>query len=160
VGCLHAGRRCRKEGLSVFKGGSGLPGLCSKQPYPGPRHPKDGGLLQRLPCKRRAGIYGISRRATDEFEAAREKIAAFIGAGRDELMLLRNSSEALNLIASGVQFRRGDRVVITIQEHHSNFVVWQRAKERLGIDLRIVKSDRQGLFNLSDFEAASMGRRS
>ncbi len=104
------------------------------------------------------GIYGISRRATDEFEAAREKIAAFIGAGRDELMLLRNSSEALNLIASGVQFRRGDRVVITIQEHHSNFVVWQRAKERLGIDLKIVKSDRQGLFNLSDFEDAIDGK--
>jgi len=45
-----------------------------------------------------------------------------------------------------------------MQEHHSNFVVWQRAKERLGIDLRIVKSDRQGLFNLSDFDAAIDGK--
>jgi len=104
------------------------------------------------------GIYRASRRATDEFEAARERIARFIGAGRDELILLRNSSEALNLIANGVQFMRGDRVVLTIQEHHSNFVIWQRAKERFGLDLRIVKSDRQGFFNLSDFEAAIDGK--
>ncbi len=100
------------------------------------------------------GIYMVSQRATDEFEAAREKIARFIGAGRDELILLRNSSEALNLVASGVPMKKGDRVVLTIQEHHSNYVVWQRAKERLGIDLQIVKSDRQGFFNMSDFEEA------
>jgi cysteine desulfurase/selenocysteine lyase len=104
------------------------------------------------------GIYRASQRATDEFEAARERIARFIGAGRDELILLRNSSEALNLIANGVQFKRGDRVVLTIQEHHSNFVIWQRAKERFGLDLRIVNSDRQGFFNLSDFEAAIDGK--
>jgi len=104
------------------------------------------------------GIYRVSQRATDEFEAARERIARFIGAGRDELILLRNSSEALNLVANGVQFKRGDRVVLTIQEHHSNFVIWQRAKERFGLDLRIVKSDRQGFFNLSDFEAAIDGK--
>jgi len=104
------------------------------------------------------GIYRVSQRATDEFEAARERIARFIGAGRDELILLRNSAEALNLIANGVQFKRGDRVVLTIQEHHSNFVIWQRAKERFGLDLRIVNSDRQGFFNLSDFEAAIDGK--
>jgi len=104
------------------------------------------------------GIYRVSQRATDEFEAARKRVARFIGAGRDELILLRNSSEALNLIANGVRFKRGDRVVLTIQEHHSNFVIWQRAKERFGLDLRIVNSDRQGFFNLSDFEAAIDGK--
>jgi len=104
------------------------------------------------------GIYRASQRATDEFEAARKRVARFIGAGRDELILLRNSSEALNLIANGVRFKRGDRVVLTIQEHHSNFVIWQRAKERFGLDLRIVNSDRQGFFNLSDFEAAIDGK--
>ncbi len=98
------------------------------------------------------GIYRSSQRATEEFEAAREKVAKFIGAGRNELIFLRNSSEALNLVANGLQLKKGDRVVTTIQEHHSNYVVWQRAKERYGIDLQVVKSDKQGYFDISDFE--------
>lgn len=100
------------------------------------------------------GIYRSSQRATEEYEAAREKVAKFISAGKGEIIFLRNSSEALNLVANGLRFKKGDRVVTTIQEHHSNYVVWQRARERYGIDLQVVMSDKQGHFDLSDFEAA------
>ncbi len=71
------------------------------------------------------GIYTISEEATAEYEKAREKVAAFIGA-RDarEVVFTRNVSESINLVAYSLI--HGDEVVASIMEHHSNFVPWQQ----------------------------------
>lgn len=77
--------------------------------------------------------------ATEAFEGARAKTAAFIGAARpEEIVFTKNASEALNLAAStlGASLRPGDEVVISVMEHHSNIVPWQLACERSGATLR------------------------
>jgi cysteine desulfurase / selenocysteine lyase len=83
----------------------------------------------------------ISSAATAAFEAAREKVAAFIGApDRDEIVFTKNSSEALNLVANVLVWageplgiRGGDEVVITEMEHHSNIVPWQLTLNWFGL---------------------------
>mgnify|MGYP000162136201 CR=1 FL=1 len=98
------------------------------------------------------GIYKISQLATEEYENARKKVAGLINAKPNELVFLRNSSEGLNLVANGIGLRRGDEIVTTIQEHHSNFIIWLRAKERLGSDVKVVSCNKSGSFNLEDFD--------
>ncbi|MBC7127837.1 MAG: cysteine desulfurase [Candidatus Methanosuratus sp.] len=98
------------------------------------------------------GIYVASRRATDEFEAAREKLARLINAKPGEIIFVRNTSEAMNLVASGLDLRPGDKVVTTIQEHHSNYIVWLREKARKRIDLRVVGADAFGDLNITEIQ--------
>ena len=98
------------------------------------------------------GIYKASQVATDEFEGARIKIAKMINAKPNEIIFVRNTSEGLNLIANGLSLKKGEKVVTTIQEHHSNFIIWLRIRERIGNALNVVNSDIYGNFDLSDFE--------
>lgn len=92
------------------------------------------------------GIYTISEEATAEYEDARKKTAVFIGATNpDEIVFTRNASESLNLVANN--FRKGDEIVTTIMEHHSNFVPWQQ----LG-NMKVWYSDKSGQLNLDDLD--------
>jgi len=86
------------------------------------------------------GIYKTSEEATEEFENARTKVAAFIGAKESaEVIFTRNTSESINLVAQAM--KKTDEVVTTIMEHHSNFVPWQQLAElkvwKLGEDRRL-----------------------
>src|SRR5512137_2699976 len=72
------------------------------------------------------GIYKASQLATDAFESARGEISRFINAKPDEMIMVRNTSEGANLVARGIGLKKGDRVVTTILEHHSNYIVWLR----------------------------------
>lgn len=88
------------------------------------------------------GIYGISEKATMEYEATREAVAEFIGASSArEIVFTRNTSESLNLVAYAFaepKVGKHDEIVTTIAEHHSNFVPWQQLALRRGARLRIV----------------------
>jgi cysteine desulfurase / selenocysteine lyase len=87
------------------------------------------------------GIYRISEKATLEYENARAAIAAFIHARTEEILFTRNASESLNLVmyAWGKQnLQKGDEIVTTIMEHHSNFVPWQQVAIEKGCELKIV----------------------
>ncbi len=101
------------------------------------------------------GIYRTSEEATQEFEDARKKVAAFIGAAApEETVFTRNTSESINLVAAGIgkTLRQGDEVVMTIMEHHSNFVPWQQlAKEKNG-ELRIWNVGEDGKLKLQELE--------
>ncbi|MEN3035562.1 MAG: cysteine desulfurase [Candidatus Methanosuratincola sp.] len=99
------------------------------------------------------GVYAASRHATDEFEAARGKLARLINAKPGEIVFVRNTSEAMNLVASGLGLRPGDKVVTTIQEHHSNYIVWLREKARKRIDLRVIGADAFGDLDLSGMQS-------
>jgi len=101
------------------------------------------------------GIHHLSQKASEEYERAHAKVADFINAkSESEILMTRNTTEGINLVARGLDWKKGDKIVTTLMEHHSNFLPWLRLKQRLGIDIEIVKSDKQGLFNLADFEKA------
>src|SRR5919204_2153482 len=74
------------------------------------------------------GVYPLAAEATDAYETAREKVAAFAGSTAGETVFTRNATEALNLVAHGwgrAHVGRDDLVVLTRMEHHSNIVPWQ-----------------------------------
>ena len=82
------------------------------------------------------GAHQLSARATEGFEAARAKVAAFIGAASArEIVFTRNASEAINLVARSwgdANLGPGDEVLLTVMEHHSNLVPWQLLAARTG----------------------------
>ena len=105
-------------------------------------------------------VHQLGAEATAAFEAARDKVAAFIGArARDEVIFTKNASEALNLVANTLSWARGDlevgegdEVVITEMEHHSNIVPWQLLTERKGATLRWFGLTDEGRLDLSDID--------
>ena len=88
------------------------------------------------------GLHELSSRATDAYEAARAKVARFLGAdSAEEIVFTRGTTEAINLVAQawgGKNLRAGDVILLTEMEHHSNLVPWQLAAERTGARLRFV----------------------
>jgi cysteine desulfurase/selenocysteine lyase len=99
------------------------------------------------------GVHRLARVATQRYKDAHSKVAEFIGAKEGEVIFTKNTTEATNMVAYGLKFEHGDEVVTTMLEHHSNFLPWLRLKER-GIIVRIMKPNRNGIFDLSDFEHA------
>ena len=88
------------------------------------------------------GIYTISEKATEEYEKAREIIAKFIGAETNEIIFTRNTTEALNLVMYSLGTNivgKGDEVVVSIMEHHSNFVTWQQLCLNTGATFKIIE---------------------
>jgi len=78
------------------------------------------------------GIHKLAEEATLAHEEAREKVAKFINAKRTEVVFTRNTTEALNLVAYSwgrANVGKGDKIVLTIMEHHSNIVPWQLVAE-------------------------------
>jgi cysteine desulfurase/selenocysteine lyase len=101
------------------------------------------------------GVHRFSQRASEEYEKAHAKVADFINAGSEtEIILTRNATEAINLVANGLIWKKGDKIVTSLIEHHSNFIVWLRLKKRYGVDVEIVRPNREGLFDIDDFEKA------
>ncbi len=86
------------------------------------------------------GIHTLSVEATERYEEARLKIAAFIGAGSgQEIVFTKNSTEAINLVAHAWArkfLKRGDEIIVTETEHHSNIVPWQQAALHTGATFR------------------------
>ena len=98
------------------------------------------------------GIYQLSQRATDAFEAARVKVAGWIGAEDPrQVVWTRGATESLNLVAMswGLEhLAEGDEIVLTEQDHHSNLVPWQLVARRTGARLRYIPLDEQGKLDL------------
>ncbi|MGH7098190.1 MAG: aminotransferase class V-fold PLP-dependent enzyme [Stellaceae bacterium] len=103
------------------------------------------------------GVYRLSARSTDLYEAARDTVRRFLNAAEArEIVFVRGATEAINLVAQswGPAFlKAGDEVLISELEHHSNIVPWQMLRERLGIRLVIAPIDATGGLDLSGFEA-------
>ncbi|MDP4948375.1 MAG: SufS family cysteine desulfurase, partial [Cyanobium sp. MAG_102] len=103
------------------------------------------------------GAHQLSARATDGFEAARAKVAAFIGAASArEIVFTRNASEAINLVARSwgdANLGPGDEVLLTVMEHHSNLVPWQLLAARTGCVLRHAGLTETGELDLDDLRS-------
>ena len=103
------------------------------------------------------GVHYLSGVATEAHEAARQRVADFIGArSKDEILFTRGTTESLNLVARTLADQichEGDEIVVTTMEHHSNIVPWQMACERTGAVLRVAPINEHGELIMSEFEA-------
>jgi cysteine desulfurase/selenocysteine lyase len=104
------------------------------------------------------GVYELSALATQRYEAARARVARFLGAAEPrEIVFVRNTTEAINLVAASWGRRHvnaGDEVLITAMEHHANLVPWQMLCEERGARLRVAPVTDAGELDLAAFEAA------
>jgi cysteine desulfurase/selenocysteine lyase len=103
------------------------------------------------------GIYELSEDATGRFEAARQKVARFLGApSHREIVFVRNATEAINLVAFSwgrANLRAGDRMVTTQLEHHANIVPWQQLTREVGAALDYVAITDDGRLDMDDLRA-------
>lgn len=94
------------------------------------------------------GVYELSEQATEAYEQARATVAAFIHAKEaEEIVFTRNATESLNLVAYsyGLHFLQpGDEIVVSVMEHHSNFLPWKMVAERTGAVLRKLECENDG----------------
>jgi len=102
------------------------------------------------------GVYALSVEATDAYEAARARTAKFLGArDPEEVVFVRGTTEAINVLATSLGrsvLHRGDRVVATVMEHHSNVVPWHFLREYAGIGLDFVDIDSNGRLDLDQLD--------
>lgn len=100
------------------------------------------------------GVHKLAEEATGMYEDARAKVAEFIGAKPAEIVFVRNSTEALNLVAFSwgfSQLKRGDVVVSSVLEHHSNILPWRMLEDK-GVEIRYVDVDGEVRIDLEDLE--------
>ena len=101
------------------------------------------------------GVHRWSQEASEEYENAHEEAARFIGApSKANVAMLRNTTEGINLVANSQDWRKEDKIVTSVIEHHSNFITWLRVRQRYGTGVEVVMSDTEGLFELADWEKA------
>ena len=97
----------------------------------------------------------LARRATDLFEAGREKVRQFIGAAdAKEIVFLRGTTEAINLVAQSYgrkNIGQGDEIILTELEHHGNIVPWQLLAEQVGAVIRVIPINDHGEVVLDEF---------
>ena len=101
------------------------------------------------------GVHHLSQVATKDYEDARIRIKNYIGAEKEnEIVFTKGTTDGINLIASsyGELMKKGDEVLISAMEHHSNIVPWQLLAERKGIVLKIIPIHRDGTLDMARFE--------
>ncbi len=99
--------------------------------------------------------HDLAARATDAYEAARQKVQLFLNAASiNEIVFVRGSTEAINLVAKSwgeENLKAGDEVIVSHLEHHANIVPWQQLIEKKGIVLRVIPVDEDGQIMLEEY---------
>ncbi len=114
------------------------------------------GYYERSNANIHRGVYELAREATDLFEGARERVAAFAGGETDTTIFTRNATEAINLVAytwGRDNVVAGDEVLITHMEHHSNIVPWQLLCQERGARLRYLSVSDEGTLSLDELDS-------
>lgn len=95
----------------------------------------------------------MSVEATKQYDLAREKVATFIGAEGDEIIFTKGTTESINLLmySLGQDLKKGDEIILSVMEHHSNIVPWQFLRKQ-GVILRFVDIDDEGRFKGDDLK--------
>lgn len=133
-------------------------GATSQRPLPVWKAEEEFVLGTNAPVHR--GSYQLAEEADDAYESARQAIAAFVGADRDEIAFTKNATEALNEVAYTLSDERagdlyvgeGDTVVVTELEHHANLVPWQELCQRTGATLKWYSMTVDGRIDLDSLE--------
>jgi len=105
-----------------------------------PEQVLDAMLEYERTCRANAGrgVHRVAQQASRKYRDAHQTVRNFIHAREGEVVFTRNSTEALNAVASGLPWQAGDQVISTLLEHHSNLLPWMRIRDRQGIDLRLL----------------------
>jgi cysteine desulfurase/selenocysteine lyase len=100
------------------------------------------------------GVYRTAQLADQRYRDAHRKAGDFIGGSRDGITAFtRNTTESINIVARGLKWKKGERIVTTLQEHHSNLLPWMSLRY-MGLQLQIIEPDHNGMIDLADFERA------
>ena len=98
------------------------------------------------------GLYSLSVEATEVYENAREAVRKFIGAEKsNEIIFTRNTTESLNLVAYSYglsNVKKGDEIVVSIMEHHSDLLPWQMVAKTCGAELKFIECAKDGGIDL------------
>ena len=105
------------------------------------------------------GAHLLAEEASETYESAREKVAAFIGAKSNEVIFTKSATESLNIIAysfgnpdSRINIKAGDQIVVTEMEHHANLIPWQQLAKRTGAELRWLSVTADGRIDLTNLD--------
>ena len=102
------------------------------------------------------GVHALSQEATDQFEAARQKIQKHFNAAKvHEIILTSGTTHAINLVANGFAslLKQGDELIVSALEHHANIVPWQMLCERTGATLNVIPMTDEGTLDIEAFDA-------
>jgi cysteine desulfurase/selenocysteine lyase len=99
------------------------------------------------------GVHRLAQQASQKYRDAHQKVKKFIHADEGDLVFTRNSTEAINMVASGFPWQKGDQVITTLLEHHSNLLPWMRLRDRQEIDLQLITPAQDGTLDPSDLES-------
>lgn len=101
------------------------------------------------------GVYSRSAEMTLGYEAARRRVAEFIGGREDEIVFTRGATEAINLVAytwGAQELKAGDRILLSQLEHHSNIVPWQILRDQIGFEIDVCPLTQDGQIDLDAAE--------
>lgn len=105
------------------------------------------------------GAHLLAEEASEVYESAREKVAAFIGAISNEVIFTKSATESLNIIAysfgnpdSRINIKAGDQIVVTEMEHHANLIPWQQLAKRTGAELKWLSVTADGRIDLTNLD--------
>tara|TARA_Y100000389_G_C17444800_1_gene510897 strand:+ start:589 stop:1794 length:1206 start_codon:yes stop_codon:yes gene_type:complete len=103
------------------------------------------------------GVHELSQRATSEYESTRDTVRDFIGAKKsNQIIFTKGTTDGINIVASSWaenQLKKGDEILITTMEHHSNIVPWQMLCEKTGTKLIVSPINKNGEIIMNDFES-------
>ncbi len=117
-------------------------GASSLTPWPVLKKMEEFYTLYRANIHR--GDHALTKKASHEYEEVYSKLARFFHADEGEFINVRNTTEAVNGVALGLDWKEGDEVIVSDFEHHSNLLPWLKLKEK-GVRIRVMASDAQGL---------------
>ncbi len=113
-------------------------------------------LMQNCYANVHRGAYCFSEKLTSAYEDSRQKVASFINANSNEVVFTGSTTNAINLVAHAFGrgiLNKGDEVLITLMEHHSNFVPWQLLRDDHGVVLKFVTLHQDGSLDLENFKS-------
>lgn len=99
------------------------------------------------------GMHRLTRVATQRYQDAHDTVSSFIGGKEGTTVFTRNTTEAINMVADGIDWQPGDRIVTTVMEHHSNLLPWLRLRQK-DVEVVIIQPNSEGIFDMEAFDKA------
>ncbi|WP_321429208.1 cysteine desulfurase [uncultured Methanolobus sp.] len=99
------------------------------------------------------GAHRLARETTNHYEDARESVASFLNMDAEKTIFTKNATESINIVSRGFPWKKGDHIIVTLIEHHSNLLPWMRLKE-IGVDVTVVGTDASGVIDPESIRSA------
>ncbi len=103
-------------------------------------------------------VHYFAQRTTEEFKKAHSSVAKLVGANENEIVITKNTTEAINTVSNGLDWKPGDRVLTTKMEHNSNLIPWMKLARDRGVEHDYVEVDAEGQLDLEDLKR-QLGRK-